>query len=305
MSRPSRLAFAARWLYGFRDALSGLKRHVILAAAVVATVAVSLLLLGSSLLVREQVELAVGSWQERIELHVFLCAGDRCAAPEDHQVEALADDLADDGRLTSVAFESSSEAYDRFTSQFADDPELVDLVDPEAMPASFRVTLVDPEEATAIAEDYEDYAGVEEVVDQAEILEPFLSVSRAVQAITFAVAGVLLAASAVLIGNTLRMAAYARRDHSAILKLVGASNAYVRGPFVLEGLVAALIGAGVAWGTLRAAVPLLVGQARDHVQFMPFIGVSDVNAVGPVLVVVAAAVAVLSAAVVLRRHLTI
>lgn len=294
-----------RWRYLGNEAIVGLRRNMLMTVAVVLSVAVSLTLLGAALLVRSQVKRAAGDWYGKIEVSIFLCDGRNCDAITPEQQQQLEEDLRDDPLVREVFFESKAEAYDNFREMFRDQPDFVESVSPEALPASFRVKLTDPKEFTAILERYGARPGVEEVVDQRETLKSFFAVTDMVQLGALVVAVIQLVAASVLIANTIRVAAFARREQTQIMKLVGASNWYIRLPFVLEGVIAGLAGALAAWVLLLIAVPEIIDSIDDRVSFLPFIGTTEVIAVGPWLLLVGVAIAAGSSWIALRRFLDV
>lgn len=296
---------SSRWQYVPQEALLGLRRNMLMTVAVILSVAVSLTLLGAALLVREQVQLAAGYWYGKIEVSVFLCDGRNCDAITAEQRDSLERTLRGDPLVDEIYYESKEAAYERFKDMFRDQPDFVQSVSPEALPASFRVKLTDPEQFTAIYDKYAARPGVEEVVDQREVLKSFFAVTDKFQLGALFVALIQLVAASVLIANTIRVAAFARREQTAIMKLVGASNWYIRLPFVMEGMIAGLIGAVTAWALLVVAVPRLTQSLMVDIQFMPFIGLREALTVGPILLIVGVAIAALSSFVALHRFLDV
>lgn len=294
-----------RLLYVLRDAVVGVRRNWLVNAAVVASVAVSLALLGATHLIREQVDLATDQWYEQIEVSIFLCDGARCASITAEQREQLGRDLQADPLVDEVFYESKEEAYQQFVEQFADDEELVEAVPEDALPASFRVSLTDPNDAPQLTAQYSDYPGVEEIVDQRDLLETFFAATQTIQAVTLGFSGVQLLAASVLIGNVIRVSAYARRQRTGVMKLVGASNAYVRAPFVAEGVLTAAVGAVLGWSALWFAVPALTDRVGDTVQFMPLVGPSHVAAAFPLMLATGVGIAAAASLLALRRHLDV
>ncbi|MFT5223937.1 MAG: cell division transport system permease protein, partial [Glaciecola sp.] len=208
---------SARWRYILQEATIGLRRNMMMTFAVILSIAVSLTLLGASLLLRSQVSLTAGTWYESIEVSIFLCDGRICAEITDEQRSQLEADLLADPVVDTVFYESKEEAYDRFREQFADTPELVDSVSPDILPAAFRVKLKDPELYTVVRDRFEARVGVEEIVDQRETLDDFLRLANVIRDSAFRVALIQLLAASVLIGNTIRVAAFARRDQTSIM----------------------------------------------------------------------------------------
>ncbi len=296
---------SARWRYIIQEATIGLRRNLMMTFAVILSIAVSLTLLGASLLLSSQVSLAAGDWFGKIEVSIFLCDGTRCAAITDEQRDTLEADLLAEPVVDTVFYESKQEAYDRFREQFANEPELVESVSADVLPASFRVKLKDPEQFQVIKDRFEARPGVEDIIDQREVLEDFLRFANVIRDSAFRVALIQLLAASVLIGNTIRVAAFARREQTSIMKLVGASNWYIRLPFIFEGIIAGLAGAAVSWGLLMIAVPRLANSLRANIDFVPFIGFGEAFAVGPTLLLTGVLIASVSSVLALRRFLDV
>jgi cell division transport system permease protein len=296
---------SARWRYILQEAFIGLRRNLMMTVAVILSVTVSLTLLGASLLLSEQVELATDDWVGKVEVSIFLCDGRTCPAITPEQQETLRTELEEHSVVQEVFYESKEDAYERFTELFRDQPNLVDSVDPDVLPASFRVKLQDPELFRVISQEFVAYPGVEEIVDQRQVLDQFLRFTNVIRNAALIVAAIQLVAAGVLIANTIRVAAFARREQTSIMKLVGASNWYIRLPFVLEGMLAGLLGALVSWGLLYGSVPRVAGQLSREIELMPFIGAADVVAIGPLLIVAGAGIAALSSVIALRRFLDV
>jgi len=296
---------SARWRYILQEAVIGLRRNLMMTVAVVLSVTVSLTLLGASLLLSEQVDLATDDWVGQVEVSIFLCDGRTCPEITPQQQDQLREDLEAQPVVQEVFFESKQDAYERFTELFRDQPNLVESVDPDVLPASFRVKLHDPQLFRVIDEQFGAYPGVEEIVDQRQVLDQFLRFTNVIRNAALIVAAIQLIAAGVLIANTIRVAAFARREQTSIMKLVGASNWYIRLPFVLEGVFAGLLGAVVSWVLLYASVPRVAGQLSREIELMPFIGAGHVLAVGPWLIAAGAGIAALSSVLALRRFLDV
>ena len=295
----------ARWTYVIREAFIGLRRNLMMTVAVILSVTVSLTLLGASLLLSEQVDLATDDWTGRVEVSIYLCDDRVCPAITSEQQEQLREDLESQEVVAEVFYESKQDAYERFTSMFADQESLIEAIDQDTLPASFRVRLENPELFNVIADQFSDYPGVEEIVDQREVLNQFLRFTNVVRNAALVVAAIQLVAAGVLIANTIRVAAFARREQTGIMRLVGASNWYIRLPFVLEGVFAGLIGALASWGLLWATVPRVAGNLARDIELMPFIGEAQVLAVGPWLLLAGTGIAAVSSILALRRFLDI
>jgi cell division transport system permease protein len=296
---------SARWRYILHEAMIGLRRNLMMTVAVILSVTVSLTLLGASLLLSRQVDLAAGDWADRIEVSIFLCDGRQCAEITPEQRAELEASLEAEPVVDEVFYESKQQAYERFRDQFKDEPELIETVTPDALPASFRVKLEDPEQFGVIRDKYQAWPGVEDIIDQREVLEEFLKFANVIQSSALTVAIIQLIAASVLIANTIRVAAFARREQTSVMKLVGASNWYIRLPFVFEGVLAGFLGALVSWLLLLVTVPRVTDNLRDDIEFVAFIGTSDAVAVGLPLLAAGILIAALSSVFALRRFLDV
>lgn len=297
---------SARWRYILGEALVGLRRNLLMTFAVILSVTVSLTLLGASLLLSQQVNLATDDWMDRVEVSIFLCNERSCGVDiTEEQRQQLLNDLQAQPLVEEVFFESQQAAFERFQEIFRDDPDVAGVVEPDSLPASFRVALTDPTQFEVIAQQFQAYPGVEEVVDQQELLNDLLRFIDVVRQAALIVAAIQLIAAGVLIANTIRVAAFARREQTSIMKLVGASNWYVRLPFLFEGMFAGALGALIAWGLLGASVPRVAANLREQVQLVPFIGMDAVIAVGPVMLLAGVGIAAVASMVALRRFLDV
>ncbi|MBW3619874.1 MAG: permease-like cell division protein FtsX [Actinobacteria bacterium] len=296
---------SARWRYILQEAMIGLRRNLMMTVAVILSVTVSLTLLGASLLLSRQVDLAAGDWADKIEVSIFLCDGRQCADITTEQRAELEASLEAETVVQDVFYESKQEAYERFRDQFKDEPELIETVTPDALPASFRVKLEDPEQFGVIRDKYQAWPGVEDIIDQREVLEEFLKFANVIQKSALTVAIIQLIAASVLIANTIRVAAFARREQTSVMKLVGASNWYIRLPFVLEGVLAGFGGALVSWLLLLVTVPQVTDNLRDDIEFVAFIGTTDAVAIALPLFAAGILIAALSSVFALRRFLDV
>ena len=297
------LATHLRLRYALRETGSNLRRNLLLTSASMLTVAVSLSLAGAAFLLRYGVDNATARWQEGIEFEVFL---DTDATPQ--QSERIADELNGSSDVERIEFVSQDEQYDLFKVLFADRPEYVEHVSAEDLPPSYRVEPkeIDADAIRRLGDRFEDQPGVREVAFAEETVRDLLRVSSVTQSVIFGVAAVLSLAAALLIFNTIRMAIFARRREIEVMKLVGATNWFIRIPFMLEGLVQGLVGAGVAFGT----VYFLRGAAEEGVRridlFKGFVVLgSQVATTGGFTLLLGAIIGAIGAGVAVTRFLDV
>ncbi|HVM12285.1 MAG TPA: permease-like cell division protein FtsX [Actinomycetota bacterium] len=289
-----------RFRYFFRETFTALRRNALVAFAAISTMFISLFLLGGSLLVQKQVELLVGEWGSKVEVSVFLredASGD--------EIQALTREIEGLPEVQQVFFESKQQAYQRFQRLFRDSPALVENVDPESMPQSFRVKLVDPEQFSVIRARLAGQPAIDEIRDEQRVLKRLFAVTAVLRTGVMGVAFIMLIAAAGLIGNTVRMAVFARRKEIAIMKLVGATNWFIRVPFLIEGAVGGLLGAGLAVLGLFAMKMLFIDPLRGNISFTPWVGTGAVLETVPWLVGVGILMAVIASLFAMRRFLEV
>lgn len=238
--------------YVVRETGSNLARNFTITLASVMTVAVSLALVGASLMLRTGVENATQRWQGGIEFVIFL----RPDASQD-QIDAVRRDLEDSPDVANIEFVDKAAAFEEFKVLFSDSPEMVTSVQAEDLPPSFRVEPVDKDvlAVEALGSQFSDKSGVDSVVFASETIRLIQQLSSRLTVGIFVIAAFLLGAAGLLILNTIRMAMFARRREIEVMKLVGATNWFIRVPFMLEGLVQGMLGALAAIVALAAFKP--------------------------------------------------
>lgn len=289
-----------RFEYLFRETTSGLRRNGLVAFAAISTTFIALLLFGLALLISRQVSLMIEATTGNVEVAVYL------TDPVNPQtVDSLTTTLTKLPAVADVTFESKAQACDRFKRLFANQAALVNNVDCDALPASLRVKLDDPEQYAQVAAVLRGQPGIDRIVDQSAFLDRLFSVTRVFRVGVLLVSFVMLLSAAILIANTVRMGLFARRKEIGIMKLVGATNWRIRMPFLVEGLVESLIGAGAAVLFLFGLKVAFINPLYDTIQFVPWVTNKDVIAIIPWLLVAGAVVAVLAGLVGMRRFLDV
>ncbi len=293
-----------------REVRGGLRRNFTMTVALIVSVAVSLTLFGSALLMRSQVDRMKGYWYDKVQVSVFLCGANSLAVT--CSSGAVTDAQRQDIRTTlqglqptvqSVYYESADEAYARFKEQFKGSP-LVANVTATALPESFRVKLDDPKNYDVVANALNGKAGVESIQDQRKLLERFFRILHGLQTFAMAIAVAMLLVTVFLVMNTVRVAAFARRRETSIMRSVGASNASIRLPFILEAVTASVLGAGLAAGTLVAVKQFVIdARLQPSLTFIAWVTWQDVITILPWLFVVGIGTAIVASGLTLRRYL--
>jgi len=290
----------ARFEYFFRETTSGLRRNGLVAFAAISTTFIALLLFGLALLISRQVSLMIEATTGNVEVAVYLTDP---VNPD--TVHSLTQTLTGLPVVENVDFEDKEQACARFVELFKEQEALVNNVDCDALPASLRVKLTNPEQYTQVAAVLQGQPGIDRIVDQSAFLDRLFSITRVFRVGVLLIAFVMLVSAAILIANTVRMGLFARRKEIGIMKLVGATNWRIRIPFLIEGVFESLIGASAAILFLFGLKVAFINPLYGTVQFVPWVTNSDVIAVIPWLLVAGAFVALLAGLVGMRRFLDV
>ncbi|NEM90533.1 permease-like cell division protein FtsX [Galbitalea soli] len=297
------------------EAAQGLRRNVAMVISVILVTFISLTFVGAAILLQMQIGQMKGYWYDRAQVAVYLCTssdtGGNCA-----QAEATKDQIAavraqlDSTTLKPYVkhydFETHAEAYANFKKQFADSP-LASFTKPSMLNESFRVNLVNPNQAAILIDSLKGLPGVQDVEDQRGYLDQIFAVLNAASYTAIGLAALMLVAAVLLIATTIRLSAFSRRREIGIMRLVGASNRFIQTPFILEGVFAALIGSVLAGGAIVAIVQFFVKGYLGNTlgQTTTLVGTQDAWIVVPVLVVLGAVLASLSAGAAISRYLKV
>ncbi len=281
------------------EAVRSIGANLSTSIAATMTVLIGMLLLGLSI--------ALGSWvvswsdhvKSQLEVKVFFVEG---VAPK--QVNTVGRHLAKDERVKEYQFVSKTEALRRMKKKY---PQLTANLPSNPLPASFEVTPRNAEDVKVIAADLraQKFGGVEKVKDGQQTSERILQVGKWIWVVFLVMVIVLLIASVILIANTIRLSIFSRRREIEVMKLVGATNWFVRGPFMLEGLLCGLVGSIAAVFLLflgkEIALPAILGQidTTDDVRALSF------GATALALMAVGLGVGALGSGLTLRRFLKV
>jgi cell division transport system permease protein len=303
--------------YVTRETAVSLRRNLLMTLAGILTVAVSLFLFGGVLLLSRMVDHGTARWKNGVELEIFLCSKST-AEPDsakpacrseasEGQIAAVRTELEQSPDVRRFRFFSKEDAFNEAKRIFAGDPELLSNIDPDGLPVSFRVAPKKAELTEKVAARFQGrYSdGIDTVLTAKEQVRRLLAGIRWIRGLFFAIAGVLLASSLFLIVNTIRLATFARRREIQVMKLVGATNWFIRVPFMCEGLIQGAIGAALAFAgvyALRVILSDLVGRSKNLFSAFYVTG-GDAVAIGVLIVAVGAFVGAMGSAIGLRRFL--
>jgi cell division transport system permease protein len=256
-----------RFNLGFflREAFKNIRLNLLMSITAITTTFICILVLGIGLLVSSHVEGIIGSVREDVSVEAFI--------PPDASQERV-DEIrrAVEGypEVASVNYVSEDEALAKFKDTFKDQPDIYEDLDPGVLPASFQLTLKDPALADEVAHKLQN-----EGFSPDNLSYPQQTINRLNTVTSYMIWGLygatalFLVSSVLLISNAIRLSIFARRKEIEVMKLVGASDSFVRTPFVFEGMVQGLIGAGLAALTVLWINFLFVDWSHNALPFVP------------------------------------
>jgi cell division transport system permease protein len=267
-----------RFNFGFfmREALKNVRLNLLMSITAITTTFICIVVLGVAWLVSAHVGGLTASVRQDVSVEAYF--------PPDatqEEIDAIISDVEGWPEVSGVSYVSEEEALASFRETFADRPELYENLDPGVLPASIQIQLEDPSEAEAVAQRLEQEQGFS---DQ-NLSYPQQTIERLNSVTSYMIWGLygatilFLISSVLLISNAIRLSIFARRKEIEVMKLVGASDSFVRTPFVFEGMVQGLIGAGLAALTVIWINLLFIDWARDALPFVPI----SADAVNPIL----------------------
>src|SRR5215210_4374529 len=281
------------------EALKNLRLNLLMSITAVTTTFICILVFGLGLLVSAHIQSIIGSVREDVSVEAFM------PGATSEEVDALANKVATWPEVAEVTEVSEAEAFAEFKDKFEDQPDLYQDLDQGVFPASVQIQLNDPNKANDVAERLK-----QEGFTERNLSYPQQTIDRLNALTSYVIWGLygatilFLIASVLLISNAIRLSIFARRKEIEVMKLVGASDGFVRTPFVFEGLVEGLIGASLAALTVVWINFLFVDWSRDALPFVPISGDAvDTLLIQAVLVAVGVAIGVIGSFLSVTRFL--
>ena len=299
----------ARIAYAFREMWASFRRNLTLTAAAILTSAIALLLVGTTLLIQRAFENLLVQWKGDVAMIVFVRSD---ATPE--QIALIDESIRSAPTIINVdklQYLDKTQTYEEAKRIFVGDPVTLSLLTPENIPSEFKVVPItqDPALVRSLSEQYRSLPGVEDVALAEDEFEVISTLSKFVRTVTLVMSLVLLVVAVGLIWNTIRTAMFARRREIEVMKLVGATNWFIRVPFMLEGLLQGLIGAVVSCGGLWA---LYSAWTNGVAGFKPGTGISSLvvpsgylSAVMFVILIIGALAGAIGSAIAASRFLDV
>ncbi|WP_427871054.1 permease-like cell division protein FtsX [Leucobacter luti] len=293
---------------------NGLRRNLSVVISVILVTFVSLTFVGAAILMQLQIQQMKTFWYDRAQVAVYLCTdydqSATCSGQDagEEEIAAVKAALESDTLapyIDNSFFVSHEQAFEEFTKQFEGNP-IVDITKPEQLNQTFWIKLKDPSRSDIIKETFAGIPGVQSVSDQRSLLDRIFLFLGVASYTAIAIAGLMLVAAMLLISTTIRLSAFSRRREIGIMRLVGASNRFIQTPFILEGILAALIGAVLAGAASVAIVKFFVqGFLVTEVPFTSYITVEQSLIVPPILILVGVILSAIAAKIAITRYLRV
>ncbi|MDH4140358.1 MAG: permease-like cell division protein FtsX [Coriobacteriia bacterium] len=260
--------------YFLRESVINFRRNWIMSLGAVITIYLSLLLVGVSFATGYVVTEIVKDVESKVEIQIFLKDG----FAEEDMLE-LQQFLSSDPLVEAVNYTSKEEALAKFKEDMKESPEIIEQMEGNPLPASLDVKLIDAREVEVVVAKIKGNPTFPQVADKPDnpeeslkyakqIVNRLFALTRVVRTVEVVFIGMLAIVSLIFINNTIRLAIYARRKEIGIMRLVGASNWFIRTPFLLEGVFQALIGAALAIGTIVVLERAIMPRLREVLAFL-------------------------------------
>ena len=293
---------------------TGIRGNFSMVVSIILVTFVSLSFVSVAALLQLQVGNMKNYWYDRAQIAIYLCSDfspeEQCpagaaSAGEIAAVQATLQSQALNPHIEAFYFESQQDAFDRFLAE-SEDLSAAQYLLPEQLNQAFWVNLVNPEKTELIVEAFSSQPGVAEVRDQRGYLDQIINFLNVSSLAVAGVAAIMLFSAALLTTTTIRLSAFSRRREISIMRLVGASSASIQLPFILEGLLAALIGGGLAIGVVGFGTQYFVTDLlAEQLAFTSFVVIADVWQIAPAVIGAGALIATLAAAVSTFRHVRV
>jgi cell division transport system permease protein len=266
-----------------QEVWTGLRRNLTMTIALIVVVAISLSLLGTGFLFVKQVDNTRTYWQGKVQLSIYLCTT-TSVSPQCHdngpataaEKTQIMHDLKALPQVEQVFYESQAQAYAHFKQDFSRDPSFTNLVTESEIPDSFQVKLHNTQaDFPIVAGTVQGRPGVDQVINDSSILSKFYKLLGGARNAVVIIAIILIIAAVLLVANTIRLSAFNRRRETSIMRLVGASNFYVQLPFLVEGVLAGLVGWLIAAGLLIVVKTVGLDALQQYFPYNVQLSVGD------------------------------
>lgn len=252
-----------RPFYFLKESLKSFQKNWVISMAAITTVTLSLLVVGFFMMIAFTVNNWMKMTEQKVEVVVFLNDG----VPAE-SIEALQSEIMSWNVVRQVKFVSKDEALERLKQEFKNS-DMLNMIDGNPLPASLEVSLKDPQKANTVVSRLKGRTEIDDIRHDRQTVERLFAFTRMARWIGVIFAALLAFASLVLIANAIRLAIHSRRKEISIMRLVGASNWFIRWPFLLEGIMQGLIGAVISVCLLYVVQVTVINKISQVLVFLP------------------------------------
>lgn len=253
--------------YFFKEALKSMKRNGLMTLASISTVALSLFMLGVFLCGVINLNNMASSLENQVQLSIYLKDG-----LTTDQIMAVGKQIKAIPNLKHLEFVNKEQAMKEFKVRLGDQQQLVNaLGDVNPLPNSYVLTFDNPSDVKATAKLAATFQGVESTHYGQDIVEELFRITQVIRIGGIVLIGFLAAATLFIISNTIRLTVFARRKEIAIMKYVGATNGFIRWPFLIEGMLLGLVGAVIAVLCVGEFYHFITMEVSESLAFFPLV----------------------------------
>ena len=253
--------------YFFKEALKSMKRNGLMTLASISTVALSLFMLGVFLCGVINLNNMASSLENQVQLSIYLKDG-----LTTDQIMSVGKQIKAIPNLKHLEFVNKEQAMKEFKARLGDQQQLVNaLGDVNPLPNSYVLTFDNPSDVKATAKLAATFQGVESTHYGQDIVEELFRITQVIRIGGIVLIGFLAAATLFIISNTIRLTVFARRKEIAIMKYVGATNGFIRWPFLIEGMLLGLVGAVIAVLCVGEFYHFITMEVSESLAFFPLV----------------------------------
>lgn len=235
-----------RFFYLVKQGVKSIFTHGFMSFASVTIIVACLIIMGSFSLLAVNINSMIGELEQENEILAFVDD-----SLSDGEAEAIAPRLEAISNISKVEFVSREQAFEDFKAEYEDETMFNDLPD-TVLRHRYVIHLEDISLMANTAEDIKAVGGIADVGADVDISRAFITVRNVISVVSLVIIAILFVVSVFIMSNTIKLATYSRKEEIAIMKMVGASNSFIRFPFVVEGMILGLLGGGIAfflqWG---------------------------------------------------------
>lgn len=254
--------------YFISDSLKSIRRNKTISLASAATVAATLFILGVFMLSALNIQQAIKNVESKVEIKIFL--KDDITIGQQKELETKINEI---DKIVDVTYQSKDEAVEQFREQIGEEnKDLVKGLEKEnPLPSSFIVKVKDPSMVMDVANELKDLQGIEKIHEGKKIVDKIVSVTKTVKWVGMVLFFILIGVSLFLIGNTIKITVYSRRKEIGIMKYIGATDWFIRWPFVIEGTILGITGALIGFMVLYYLYNILYSRIASALYLVDFI----------------------------------